>query len=222
MPKVSWLIDIAVIIMSLGSCMSYLIVIGDVVPPIFTELGVTGFWESRQVWISVAFAIVAPLSFFRSIAALEYTAALSIVFVFVLLLIVCLFALDVPSLDPCQDKASSCVGDRGWFHLDADTFRALPIFIFSFGSHANVFPIAAELVDPSLHRMKTIITSSMSMCFVLYIVMAVAGYKTYGGNVASNILVSYPGKLSAPIRADWIKLQCVFIFTDCDAQITQL
>lgn len=194
MPIASWLVDLAVIIMSLGSCISYLIVIGDVVPPIFTQLGVNGFWESRQVWISVAFAIVAPLSFFRSMAALEYTTTMNIVFVFVLLLIACLFALGMPTLDPCQDKASNCVGDRVWFEFSTDTFRVLPIFIFSFGSHANIFPIAAELVDPSLDRQKTIITSSMSICYVLYIIMAVAGYKTYGSNVASNLLVSYPGK----------------------------
>lgn len=133
-PKFSFLINLAVFLQCFGVSISYLIVMGGLMPDVMRQVGADSFWRHRQIWIFIGFAIVAPLSCFRKLDALKYTSAAAVIFVVFLTILVILFACNIDSLDPCEDADDDgdCGGSQDLFVLDMNTFRVFSIFIFAF------------------------------------------------------------------------------------------
>lgn len=52
-----------------------------------------------------------------------------------------------------------------------------------------------ELREPTQARINGVIVSSIGTAFTVFLIVGLAGYTTYGSNVASDLLKSYPGKL---------------------------
>ncbi|RYH28773.1 hypothetical protein EON65_10905 [archaeon] len=193
LPHVAGIVDVAVAILSFGGTTAYLMIIGDLMPLVIEEFGGQQWWQQRTVWVCVGFAVVAPLCCVRTLKALEYTAALSVAFTLFITLVVALFSCQIDGLDPCADT-DDCVGARTNVSTTYATLRTLPIFIFAFACHTNIFPIAAELRGMSQGKMGWVICLSMGCIFVIYMILAVSGYQTYGDKVDPNILISYPRK----------------------------
>lgn len=195
-PQLTFLIDLAVAIQCFGVCSSYLIVIGGLMPDVMSQLGVnSGFFVERYPWILLGFAVVAPLSCFHKMDALKFTSGLSVAFVVFLMLMVFFYWLGVGTLDSCTDDGDDdeeCVGDKPMFSLTGNTFRVLSIFIFAFSCQTNIFPVVNELRNPTQKRFDAISAASIYSAGGIYVVVAVAGFLTYGTQVDSNILVSYP------------------------------
>jgi amino acid permease len=106
-PRLTFLVDFAVVLQSFGICTSYLIVISDLMPDVMDNFGVReGFWQDRPVWVLLGFALCAPLSCFRKLDALRYTSGLSVLFVVFLMLMVLCFSLPGDplgwGLHPCE------------------------------------------------------------------------------------------------------------------------
>ena len=167
-------------------------------PDVVLQLGITdGFFTEKYPWILLAFAVVAPLSCFQKMDALKFTSSLSVSFVLFLMVMVFLYALDIDSMDPCRDKGvgdddGECVGDMPMFSLESNAFRVLSIFVFAFSCQTNMFAVVNELENPSQKRFDTITSSAVLSAGSVYIVVAIAGFLTYGTEVDANILVSYP------------------------------
>lgn len=204
LPNFEKLIDLAVVIKCFGVATSYLIVIGGLMPDVMTEVyGSTSghgksFFTSRFLWVTVGFIIVIPLSFFKNLTALRYTSFFSIMFLCFLALIVVLFANNVPGLDPCHTDDDGddgpCVGERVNLRFDMNTMRVLSIFIFGFTCHQNMFTIVNELRAVNITRCNSVIALAISSAVTVYLIIANCGYYTYGDNVESNILQSYPSE----------------------------
>jgi len=195
-PQLTFLIDLAVAIQCFGVCASYLIVVGGLMPDVMTQLGVSGgFFTERYPWILLGFAMVAPLSCFHKMDALKFTSGMSVSFVLFLMVMVLLYSLDIDGLDPCTDDGDDdgeCVGDKPMLSLDGNTFRVLSIFIFAFSCQTNMFAVVNELRNPTQKRFDAIAGSAIFSAGSIYVTVAVAGFLTYGTEVDSNILVSYP------------------------------
>lgn len=58
----------------------------------------------------------------------------------------------------------------------------------------NVFSVVHELRNPTQARVDCITRSAILTALLVYGVIAVAGFCTYGSEVESNILVNYPSK----------------------------
>ena len=203
LPNFEKLIDLAVVIKCFGVATSYLIVIGGLMPDAMTDVygSTTGhgksFFTSRFLWVTVGFIMVIPLSFFKNLGALRYTSFFSIMFLCFLALIVVLFANNVPGLDPCHsddDGNEECVGERVNIKFDLNTMRVFSIFIFGFTCHQNMFTIVNELQSVNIQRCNTVIGAAICSAVTVYLIIANCGYYTYGDNVESNILQSYPSK----------------------------
>jgi amino acid permease len=144
MSSSSLLIDLAVAIKCFGVATSYLIVIGDLMPAIFDQDSIPDIWKSRRLWISLMFVITTALSMLRNINSLRFTSFLSILFVILLTLLIGIYSLHLPVLNPCdgheekEDAESSgddCQGEISMVTFETSTFTVLPIFIFSFTCH---------------------------------------------------------------------------------------
>ncbi len=90
-----------------------------------------------------------------------------------------------------------------WFRFDASLLSHLPIFVFAFTCHQNVrianfnlpakiFSIFNELQDNSQQRMRRVINQSVGVSYLVYLVIGVLGYLTFGAAVTSNIMQMYP------------------------------
>lgn len=87
-----------------------------------------------------------------------------------------------------------CVGERVNIQFNMNTMRVFSIFIFGFTCHQNMFTIVNELHAVSVERCNRVVFYAVGTAVSVYLVIANFGYSTYGSNVESNILVSYPSK----------------------------
>ena len=118
-PPSTALIDGAVAFKCFGVATGYLITVGDcMVDAMEYMLGSSSksILTQRQFWVVLGSACVASLSFFRTLDALKYTSAVSVVFVLAMSVVIVLYATGADGLDPCadfepDDGADVCKGE---------------------------------------------------------------------------------------------------------------
>jgi amino acid permease len=200
-PQYTILIDLSVALKCFGVATGYLITVGDCMVDAMYHILLTGDQEhdsrrwvtmvlSRQFWVVGAVFAVMPFSFFRQLDDLKKTSALALIFVFFLVFGIVIYAHDIA--DACPNDLENCRGEVVEFTDFPTTLSKLPIFIFAFTCHQNIFPIVNELHDRTQERLHSIIFASIGFSLVLFYVVAIEGYKTFGSNVKGDILVNYP------------------------------
>jgi amino acid permease len=182
-----------------GSGSAYLIVIGDLMPVVCAQLGAGGVWLHRNLWVFVGFSIAAPFTFPHELDFLKYTSAACIIFIIYVALAITFFA--IPGVDnPCEnqmlDDDGPCQGDHVLYEgvTAAGTLSVLSIFVFGYGCHISSFPVVSEIRKATVQNLDRVFASSLAAASVIYFLVAVCGYLTYGEMVRSNILLNYPAK----------------------------
>lgn len=215
-PKLSIVFDSAILIKCFGVGVSYLVVIGDLMPKIMETLEVhpDSVFMDRKFWISAFMAcIVAPLSFLKKLTSLRYTSIMALFSVAYLIFLVVSSYLeiaagvekahdvDVAKFHPFPAKHIDWYGPLSW----KQTLSSFPMFVFAYTCHQNMFAIINELQpdekDGSQTRQSNlIIRNSILTALGSYLIVAVFGYLTYGDEVEPNIIAMYPrGSISTLI-----------------------
>eukprot|EP00729_Bicosta_minor_P017970 gene17970-35255_t len=170
---------------------SYLGIIGDMISPAIGQwMGGTNedfcsVWADRRIAMTAALAIVCPLSVMKNIDSLKYTSFFAIVAIAYLTIVVV-----VRSGEGMKEAID--FGDQISFaELSEDIFRALPIVTLAYTCQFNLFPIISTLKNPSTKRINTFVATSLTSCFLVYIVIGTFGYLTFFGEVKGNILLNY-------------------------------
>ncbi|CAM9231757.1 unnamed protein product [Ectocarpus sp. 4 AP-2014] len=70
--------------------------------------------------------------------------------------------------------------------------QTLPIFVFCFTCHQNIFTICNEIVRPTPARVDTVIACSMLVAIAIYMSIAWGAYATFGVGVDGDLLTTYP------------------------------
>merc|ERR1719331_3785839 len=70
-----------------------------------------------------------------------------------------------------------------------EVLTTLPVFIFSFTCHQNLFPVANEIQDPSVRRLGLVSGSAVLTAVFLYGVCIVLGYSVFGHDIKQNFLL---------------------------------
>lgn len=160
----------------------------------------SSIFHNRDTWISIAFLIVTPLSCFHSIDALKYTSSISIVFILLVVILVILYSIpnngSIPNLDPCPiteyERIELCTSEVRAWNLGLHSLKVFPIFVFGFTCQQNIFTIVNELTVPTPGRINSVITASIGSSYVIYIIIALCGYYTFGDRVKSDLLLNFP------------------------------
>jgi amino acid permease len=173
-------------------------------------------FSDRHFWIVCAFIMVLPISFFKSLDKLKFTSTLSLVLIYAMAICIVLYAEGV--FDPCLkyyyaaiegDDATrivtsfidrvapnldleSCQGSTFMVTTFESTLANLSIFIFSFTCHQNIFAVVNELKRPTRRRVSAVVATAVGCALILYLTVAVEGYRTFGDSVKGNILLNYP------------------------------
>ena len=212
--------DINIVLQLFGTAVAYLIVVGDLMPAAFEQLGASGPITQRNTCVMLAFAFAGPLSCPHDIGWLGVTSGFSVFFLIYTTFIVFLYSLptEQTGLHPCNDQAMDddthiCEGSKTY---GDDTtimkfLQASSIFIFGFASQITVFPIVNELVNVTHKRLNQVFMAATLTGIFLYVVVSFCAYATYGDSIQSNLLLNYPK--SPSVSAARIMISFVVTFS---------
>lgn len=192
-------LDLAVSIKCFGVATSYLIVVSDTMPDLMAAWGQTGILRDRRFWILAALLVAGPLTFLRDLSAQRHAAYAAIVCVLFTVLTVALSAWrPISFLDPydpdCLDCAGVVLPATSW----KNSLASLPVFVFSYTCHQNIISITNELRDPTTLRAAMVGLLSNLIAFACYLILAFAGYVTFGSKVLPDVLRSYSDEAVLP------------------------
>jgi len=217
-PRLSIIFDLAIGIKCFGVSVSYLVIVGELLPKVtlgfFPNISKDSIFLTGLFWITLCMLIVIPLSFQKNLSSLKYASTISLIAVTYISLLVAYFffkgnkpikTIDdgyTPSsllaLNTTDDATIPVRNQIEYFKWSVDFFRVLPIFVFAYTCHQNLFTIFNEMKITSRHsdnrhtktRLTTVFAISIALC--VYLTIGITGYLTFGNNTKSNIISMYP------------------------------
>lgn len=221
-PWAAVLFDLAIAIKCFGVGISYLIIIGDLMPGVvkslsemaFSAVGGNGvgdmdpalwFLLDRRFWITIFMGVIAPISFLRKLDSLKATSALALGAVVYLVFIVIYYFVNPQQPLPPKEEIELV-------HISSKFLTTLPIFVFAFTCHQNIFSVYNELSDNGQSMLNRIITSSIGAAAVIYHIIGILGYLTFGKSTGSNIIQMYGSTLLVTIGRIAIVILVLFSY----------
>ncbi|KAI8821813.1 transmembrane amino acid transporter protein-domain-containing protein [Fimicolochytrium jonesii] len=184
--------DVAIAVKCFGVSISYLVICGDLLPRVILgfhpEVSPDSLLLSKTFWLIACLLLVSPLCFLRRLDSLRYTSGFALLSVIYLVFIVVTYF-----FAPQEGMPPHVHWDEiKWFKLDRHFFGVIPIFVFAFTCHQNIFSVYNELIENEHKRMRKVVVTSVGTAFFVYQTVAVLGYLTFGNTVSSNIIGQYP------------------------------
>ncbi|EON64547.1 hypothetical protein W97_03780 [Coniosporium apollinis CBS 100218] len=210
-PNASVVFDAAIALKCFGVGVSYLIIIGDLMPGVVRGFssggGVSaGFLLERQFWITAFMLIVIPLSFLRRLDSLKYTSVIALVSIGYLVILVLYHFFKGDTLEERGDvRVFKWAGP-------VETLAAFPVIVFAYTCHQNMFSILNEINNNSHFRTALVVVFSVGISGLLYILVAITGYLSYGDNIGGNIVNMYPPSAAATIGRFAIVILVMFSY----------
>ncbi|KZF23040.1 amino acid transporter [Xylona heveae TC161] len=196
-PNAAVIFDAAIAIKCFGVGVSYLIIIGDLMPDVVRgfnpNAGDIGFLVDRHFWVTAFMLIVIPLSFFRRLDSLKYTSVIALISIGYLVILVLYHFIKG---DTMEDRGPI----RGIHWGGAvPTLSSFPVVVFAYTCHQNMFSILNEIRDNSPKSTTSVVASSIGSSAAVYALVAITGYLSFGNNVRGNLVGMYPPSVSATI-----------------------
>ncbi|PCH36218.1 vacuolar amino acid transporter 5 [Wolfiporia cocos MD-104 SS10] len=191
-PRAAVFFDAAIAIKCFGVSISYLIIVKSLLPNVVAALyhdlssSEPPAWAlSGRVWITIIMGILFPLSFLRKIDSLRHTSyvALFSVAYLVVVVVICYFF---------PIKGTQAPGEIHLIHFTPNFVSTFPVQVFAFTCAQNIFPIFNEISSNTQARMNIVIGTSIGSAVLIYEIIAVFGYLTFGSKVGANIIAMYP------------------------------
>lgn len=208
-PALSVVFDAAIAIKCFGVGVSYMIVVGDLMPKIWGQVSNSHLLQSRGFNITIIMAfVVGPLCFMRSLNSLRYASMVAIGSVaYLCILVIVHFVHVTPELEQLKGEVSL------WLPQNEPTpLTTLPIFVFAYTCHHNMFSVINEQKNSNFTHVKFIAIFAVAVAFFLYITIGTAGYLTFGDNITGNIIALYPNTTSTTIGRVAIVLLVMLAF----------
>ncbi|CAE7503696.1 Slc38a11 [Symbiodinium pilosum] len=182
-------VDVVIAIYGISAVLCYLMFIGDFFLGIVRS-PILNLNVSRETLIvSIAIAVVWPLSLPRRLSALRYVCVLSVV-------AIGLTAMVVAWRAPSYAGLRSAEADEKWQLVwwSSDPFAALQSFsiaLFSFAAHTNAVPVATALKNADGGSIWRVSLYSVCIELVFYVLMGVAGYVSFRGYTEQDFILNY-------------------------------
>ncbi|CAL5871237.1 uncharacterized protein PFLUO_LOCUS5485 [Penicillium psychrofluorescens] len=209
-PNAAVVFDAAIAIKCFGVGVSYLIIIGDLMPGVVQ--GFIGgdpayeFLVDRHFWVTAFMLIVIPLSYLRRLDSLKYTSIAALVsMAYLVVLVVYHFIKGDTKADRGPIRGIHWAGP-------VPALSSLPVIVFAFTCHQNMFSILNEIRNNSHFRTTSVVLASIGGAAATYILVAITGYLSFGNNVGGNIVGMYPPGVAATIGRAAIVMLVVFSY----------
>jgi amino acid permease len=134
-PNAAVIFDAAIAIKCFGVGVSYMIIIGDLMPGVvlgfLSNANSAPYLVDRNFWITAFMLLIIPLSFLRRLDSLKYTSIVALVSIgYLIVLVIYHFASDKHA-DPGSIRVIQWGGA-------IETLSALPVVVFAYTCHQNV------------------------------------------------------------------------------------
>ncbi|KAI2632932.1 transmembrane amino acid transporter [Xylaria nigripes] len=195
-PNAAVVFEAAIAIKCFGVGVSYMIIIGDLMPGVVegfdSRAASIAYLMDRNFWITVFMLLIIPLSFLRRLDSLKYTSIVALIAIgYLIVLVIYHFASDV--LAP-RDK----IRVIQWAG-PVEALASLPVVVFAYTCHQNMFSILNEIKDNSPKRILGVISSSIGSAAGVYVLVSVTGYLTFGNDITGNIVSMYTPSVASTI-----------------------
>ncbi|KAF1822028.1 uncharacterized protein K489DRAFT_297983, partial [Dissoconium aciculare CBS 342.82] len=211
-PNAAVIFDAAIAIKCFGVGVSYLIIIGDLMPGVVrgfssnVEHGNALFLLDRHFWVTAFMLLIIPLSFLRKLDSLKYTSVVALVSIAYLVVLVVY-----------HYSTGDTIPARGEIHLikwqgAIATLSSFPVIVFAYTCHQNMFSILNEMHKPSPTRTATVVVASIGTAASIYILVAITGYLSFGTNVVGNIISQYTPSIASTVGRAAIVVLVMFSY----------
>eukprot|EP01125_Pyxidicula_operculata_P021058 TRINITY_DN797_c0_g1_i2.p1 TRINITY_DN797_c0_g1~~TRINITY_DN797_c0_g1_i2.p1 ORF type:complete len:378 (+),score=30.33 TRINITY_DN797_c0_g1_i2:241-1374(+) len=189
-PQAAVFINIAVAVKCIGVAISYLVVVGDLMPYAMNHFveqdhAELSFLVERQAWIGFTMAVLVPVSMLKNMDNLKVTSWLALASLVYIVGISSYYCFTLPTSSSINPVPITIT----YFPSDTKVFSAIPIFVFAFTCHQNLFTIYNEGKKKEVPK---VIYVSVSTGLITYLLIACFGYFTFGQDVSSNLLSDFP------------------------------
>jgi amino acid permease len=212
-PNAAVIFDAAIAIKCFGVGVSYLIIIGDLMPGVVrgfaAEDSITPFLVDRHFWVTAFMLVVIPLSFLRRLDSLKYTSVIALISIgYLVILVVYHFAANDTLPDTGYQTPLRIVG---WASPIA-ALSSFPVIVFAYTCHQNMFSILNEIANNSHFRATSVVVCSIGLAASIYILVAITGYLSFGNELGGNIVAQYAPSVSATIGRAAIVVLVMFSY----------
>ncbi|CAB4437725.1 unnamed protein product [Rhizophagus irregularis] len=189
-PSAALLFDAAIAIKCFGVAVSYLIIVGDLMPQVISGSLGDKFADEysllmdRRFWITIFMFVIIPLAFLKRLDSLRHTSFIALIAVVYLVFIVIYHYFGPDYKAPPKEKLH-------YIKFSTKFFTNLPIFIFAFTCHQNVFSIYNEHIDNSQASINRVIFSAIGTTATVYQIIGLLGYLSFGDDVLPNVISMY-------------------------------
>ncbi|KAI1985266.1 hypothetical protein LOZ53_005146 [Ophidiomyces ophidiicola] len=208
-PNASVIFDAAIAIKCFGVGVSYLIIIGDLMPGVvegFVGDTTMSFLLDRHFWVTAFMLVIIPISFLRRLDSLKYTSVVALISIgYLVILVVAHFIKG----DTMENR--SPIRFVEWEGI-IPTLRVFPVIVFAYTCHQNMFSILNEISNNSHFRTTSVIAASIGTAASTYILVAITGYLSFGDAIQGNIVGMYAPSLSSNIARAAIVLLVMFSY----------
>eukprot|EP01088_Endostelium_zonatum_P003107 TRINITY_DN1414_c0_g1_i1.p1 TRINITY_DN1414_c0_g1~~TRINITY_DN1414_c0_g1_i1.p1 ORF type:complete len:579 (-),score=108.38 TRINITY_DN1414_c0_g1_i1:11-1747(-) len=199
-------VKLCIIINNFGACISYLVIIGDLLVPALTnwfgdDFPPHWFWNdiifTRTFLVSlITFSFLLPLSLYSKMSSLKFTSLLSLFAVIAFIIAVVFYYIHQVATGDKEDESDSdnnsiALSFGADWNSVKDVIVVLPIITFAFACHANLLPISREFTRPVIMSW-AIPSSTFGFSLTSYLVVAIFGYLTFLKDTEPNLIKSYP------------------------------
>lgn len=189
--------DIVFFVNNLGTCITYSIVIKEnfaasfhtIQKNVWSEIPDAMTNQKSCLWIIIAQGALVPLILKEKLTELRFFSLFSFVII---------IYIGTAIISTCFTQEYTKDFDDKWsdikFAYPGGLSTSLPIFIFGFTCQQNVLNCFRELREPTVRRMKKVVTRQIFIASTIYLSVGVFGYLTFGSNFnpkEENILTKY-------------------------------
>ncbi|KAL8765753.1 MAG: hypothetical protein Q9209_007260 [Squamulea sp. 1 TL-2023] len=209
-PNAAVIFDAAIAIKCFGVGVSYLIIIGDLMPGVVegfskNAAGIS-FLVDRHFWVTGFMLIVIPLSFLRRLDSLKYTSVIALISIgYLVILVIAHFVKG----DTMQHRGPIRV--VRWESAVA-TLNSFPVIVFAYTCHQNMFSVLNEIGNNSHVRTTSVVVASVGIATFIYILVAITGYLSFGNAVLGNIVSIYAPSISSTVGKAAIVVLVMFSY----------
>ncbi|XP_060041426.1 sodium-coupled neutral amino acid transporter 7 isoform X3 [Erinaceus europaeus] len=185
------LCEVAIATYTFGTCIAFLIIIGDQQDKIIAVMtkepeGTSSWYTDRKFTISLtAFLFILPLSIPREIGFQKYASFLSVVGTWYVTAIVI-----IKYIWPDKEMTPGDIMTRptSWVAV----FNAMPTICFGFQCHVSSVPVFNSMRRPEVKTWGWVVTAAMVIALAVYLGTGICGFLTFGAAVDPDVLLSYP------------------------------
>ncbi|XP_043842499.1 putative sodium-coupled neutral amino acid transporter 7 [Dromiciops gliroides] len=187
------LCEVAIAVYTFGTCIAFLIIIGDQQDKILavlvkdSEEALDNHWYTdRKFTISLtAFLFILPLSIPREIGFQKYASSLSVLGTWYVTAIIV-----IKYIWPDKEMSPEDVPTRptSWMAV----FNAMPTICFGFQCHVSSVPVFNSMQRPKVQTWGGVVTAAMVIALFVYMGTGICGFLTFGVSVNPDVLLSYP------------------------------